>query len=176
MVFSRSAKLSSRDDGRVAVKGVDVRDWPDKPFRAIKMYLPGCDNIPYFKRFVRDFMALHKYNTLVMEMNASMGLKRHPELNPAWLEFARDANYSRRNYPPGTPHDLEPNSSYQDTADGGFLEKSEVVALAAWGGGIISNLSRSFPPLPIACVCWGRTRTSPRCPAKMAGHILPLES
>ena len=125
-------QLAARRDGRVVVPGVNVRDWPDKPFRGIKLYLPGRDNIPYFKRFVSDFMALHKYNTLMMEMNASMRLDRHPELNSSWLEFARDTNYSRRNYPPGAPHDLEQNSSHQDTADGGFLEKAEVADLARW--------------------------------------------
>jgi Glycosyl hydrolase family 20, catalytic domain len=66
-------------------------------------------------------MALYKYNTLIMEMNASMRLDRHPELNSRWLEFVREANYRR-----------QPNSSHQDTADGGFLEKAEVADLAQW--------------------------------------------
>jgi hypothetical protein len=109
-----------------------VRDWPDKPFRGIKLYLPGRNNIPFFKRFIRDFMALYKYNTLIMEMNASMRFDKHPELNEGWLDFARETNYSRRNYPPGALHDREQNSTHQDTADGGFLEKAEVADLARW--------------------------------------------
>ncbi len=125
-------QLAVRSPDGLRFHGVKVRDWPDKPFRGIKLYLPGRENIPFFKRFVRDFMALYKFNTLIMEMNASMRLDRHPELNSRWIEFARDINYSRRNYPVGTLHERQPNSSHQDTADGGFLEKSEVADLAQW--------------------------------------------
>ena len=125
-------QIIRREHGQLQISGVRIRDWPAKPFRGIKLYLPGRDNIPFFKRFVRDFMALYKYNTLIMEMNASMRLDRHPELNSGWIEFARDTNYSRRNYPPGPVHDAEQNSSHQDTADGGFLEKEEVADLARW--------------------------------------------
>ncbi len=125
-------QLAERGPTGLRFRGVNVRDWPDKPFRGIKLYLPGRNNIPFFKRFVRDFMALYKYNTLIIEMNAGMRLDRHPELNSRWLEFVRDVNYSRRNYPPGALHDRQPNSSHQDTADGGFLEKDEVADLARW--------------------------------------------
>ena len=104
MACSPCASWSRRKTGNCEFRGVRIRDWPDKPFRGVKLYLPGRNNIPFFKRFVRDFMALYKYNTLIMEMNAGMRLDSHPELNSGWLEFARDANYSRRNYPPGTPH------------------------------------------------------------------------
>jgi hypothetical protein len=125
-------QLIIRKQKNLQIDGVRVRDWPSKPFRGIKLYLPGRVNIPFFKRFVRDFMALYKYNTLIVEMNASMRLERHPELNSGWLDFGRDTNYSRRNYPPGAIHDMEQNSSHQDTADGGFLEKEEVADLAHW--------------------------------------------
>jgi hypothetical protein len=125
-------QLVATEDGGLRIKGVSIRDWPDKPFRGIKLYLPGRQNIPFFKRFVRDFMALHKYNTLIMEMNASMRLDRHPELNTGWIKFAHDTTYSRRNYPPGAPHDIEQNSTHHDIADGDILEKDEVADLAHW--------------------------------------------
>lgn len=123
-------QLLHRDSGQVQVPGVDVRDWPDKPFRGIYLYLPGRMNIPFFRRFVRDFMALYKYNTLIMEMGASMRFETHPELNAGWTEFVRDCNYSGRNYPPRPFHDMEQNSSHQDTADGEILEKDEVAGVA----------------------------------------------
>ncbi|MFZ0515930.1 MAG: beta-N-acetylhexosaminidase [Acidobacteriaceae bacterium] len=123
-------QLVFKQDHQVQIRGVQIRDWPEKQFRGIYLYLPGRDNIPYFKRFIRDYMALYKYNTLIMEMGASMRLDSHPELNSGWIEFVRDCNYSCRNYPPGPYHDVEQNSSHQDTADGGFLEKDEVADLA----------------------------------------------
>jgi hypothetical protein len=123
-------QIIQQDQGRLFVPAVSVRDWPAKPFRGIKLYLPGRTHIPYFKRFVRDVAALYKFNTLMVEMNACMRLDRHPELNAGWIEFARDTNWSRRNYPPGPLHGREQNSSHQDCGDGGFIEKSEVAALA----------------------------------------------
>ena len=125
-------QLAIKEEEKLRIRGVSIRDWPDKPFRGIYMYLPGRDKIQYFKRFVRDFMALYKYNTLMLEMNACMRLESHPELNYEWVQFARDANYSCRNYPPGPIHDMQQNSSHQDAADGGFLEKEEVADLACW--------------------------------------------
>lgn len=128
--FQSLRQLLHRDSGQVQVPGVNIRDWPDKPFRGIYLYLPGRMNIPFFRRFIRDFMALYKYNTLIMEMGASMRLDCHPELNAGWTDFVRDCNYSARNYPPGPFHDMEQNSSHQDTADGEILEKDEVAGLA----------------------------------------------
>jgi hypothetical protein len=125
-------QLIQKTNQGIRVCGLEVRDWPDKTFRGVKLYLPGRANIQFFKRFIRDFMALYKFNTLMMEMNACMRLDRHPELNSGWVEFARDTNFSRRNYPPGVPHEMEVNSSHQDTADGGFLEKDEVADLVRW--------------------------------------------
>jgi Glycosyl hydrolase family 20, domain 2/Glycosyl hydrolase family 20, catalytic domain len=117
---------------QMRVRGVVIRDWPDKHFRGITLYLPGRDNIQFFKRFISDFMALYKFNTVIVEMNACMRLESHPELNNGWVEFARDINYSGRNYPLQPIHDMEQNSSHQDVADGAFLEKEEVADLARW--------------------------------------------
>ncbi|MGH7867420.1 MAG: glycoside hydrolase family 20 zincin-like fold domain-containing protein, partial [Candidatus Dormibacteraceae bacterium] len=125
-------QLVQKGDRGLAITGVSVRDWPVKSFRGIKLYLPGRANIPYFKRFVRDFAALYKFNTLMVEMNACMRLDRHPELNKGWIDFARDTNWSRGNYPPGPWHGREQNSSHQDCGDGSFIEKSEVAALVRW--------------------------------------------
>ena len=125
-------QLVVKEEKEVRFRGALIRDWPDKQFRGIYMFLPGRDNIQYFKRFVRDFMAMYKYNTLILEMNSCMRLENHPELNAGWVEFARDVDYSCRNYPLGPFHGMEQNSSHQDTADGGFLEKEEIADLARW--------------------------------------------
>jgi hypothetical protein len=125
-------QLLFKQDNQVKIRGAQVRDWPDKTFRGIYLYLPGRANIPFFKRFVRDYVALYKFNTLIVEMNANMRLESHPELNSGWLELVRDTNYSYRNYPPGPFHDVEQNSSHQDNADGDILEKDEVAELAIW--------------------------------------------
>lgn len=138
-------QLPFKGESDLRFRGVQVRDWPDKPFRGIYMFLPGRENITYFKRFVRDFMALYKYNTLILEMNACMRLDNHPELNYGWVQFARDVDYSCRNYPRGPFHGMEQNSSHQDTADGGFLEKEEVADLARW---IRRNHIELIPEIP----------------------------
>jgi len=125
-------QLVGRQDHRLAIAAAQIRDWPDKPFRGLKLYLPGRDSIPFFKRFVANFMALYKFNTLIVELNACMRFDRHPELNVGWVEFARDVNYSRRNYPRGPLHGREQNSSHQDCGEGSFLEKAEVAELVRW--------------------------------------------
>lgn len=130
--FQTLRQLINRDAGTVHISGVRIRDWPDKPFRGVTLYLPARDQISFFKRFVQDFVALYKFNTIIMEMNACMRLDTHPELNHGWVEFARDVNYAGRNYPLRPFHEVEQNSSHQDCGGGSFLEKEEVADLAGW--------------------------------------------
>jgi hexosaminidase len=108
-----------------------VRDWPFTPFRGIFMYLPGRENIGYFKRFLNDFMALYKYNRIILEMNAAMRLDRHPELNEGWLAFGKDMNYTRRERSPGPGRQFQ-DSANADTGDFGVLEKDEVADLVRY--------------------------------------------
>jgi len=138
-------QLVEKTDRGLQIRGARIRDWPDKRFRGVRLYLPGRTNIPFFRRFVRDFMALYKFNKLVMEVNACMRFDRHSELNAGWVEFARDTNYSRRNYPPGIPHELDVNSSHQDCGDGGFLEKEELAELVRWAE---RNCIEVIPEIP----------------------------
>ncbi|RPJ81411.1 MAG: hypothetical protein EHM18_16970, partial [Acidobacteria bacterium] len=94
-------QLIRRDAKGTYLSGVRIKDFPYKPFRGVKLFLPGRDHIPFFKRFVSDFMALYKYNKLILEMNAGMRLARHPELNEGWIELGRNLNDTRRDRPLG---------------------------------------------------------------------------
>ncbi len=118
-------------DGTLQVPVVKVKDSPRYPFRGIKLYLPGRENITFFKRFVRDFAAYYKFNTIILELNANMRLERHPELNTGAVQFARMLNFSRLDRPPGLNMEYQ-NSSHQDNADGGILEKEEVADLVSY--------------------------------------------
>jgi hypothetical protein len=101
-----------------------VRDWPNLPFRGIRLYVPGPDNVAYFKRFLRDFMALYKFNKVIVEVNC-MRLDRHPEVNAGWIEFATDLQYSRLNRTEGPRGELK-NSSHYDAGDGLIIEKDDL--------------------------------------------------
>ena len=136
--------VESGADG-LSLPCLDIVDFPQKPFRGVKLYLPGPQNIAFFKRFIRDFVIAHKYNTVIMELNAGMRLNSHPELNAGWREMVQDTNYTRRNYPPGSLHGREQNSCHQDTADGEFLTRDEVAELADF---IRSQGIELIPELP----------------------------
>jgi hypothetical protein len=118
-------------DGVLSVQLMTVKDSPQYPFRGIKLYLPGRENITFFKRFVRDFVAYYKYNKIILELNANMLLERHPELNVGAVKFERSLNWSRLDRPPGIHMEYQ-NSSHQDNADGGILEKAEVADLVSY--------------------------------------------
>ncbi|HWQ54686.1 MAG TPA: beta-N-acetylhexosaminidase [Bryobacteraceae bacterium] len=114
-----------------SISAVRITDWPTASFRGIRLYLPGRENLGFFKRFVRDFMALYKFNHLVLEMNAAMRLDRHPELNAGWIEFGRDLNYSRRERSMGPRGEFQ-DSAHHDTGDFGVIEKEEVAEIVRW--------------------------------------------
>ena len=124
-------QLFSLTDDKLVVQQVKVMDAPKYPFRGIKLYLPGRENITFFKRFIRDFVAYYKFNTIILELNANMRLERHPELNIGAVQFERYLNFSRLDRPPGQHMEYQ-NSSHQDNADGGILEKEEVADLIGY--------------------------------------------
>lgn len=129
--FQSLRQLIERGADGIAVRSATIRDWPLLPFRGIKLYLPGHDNIEFCRRFIRDFMALYKYNKLFIEMNAAMRFERHPELNAGWIDFGKDMKYTRRERSPGPGRQLQ-DSANADTADGEVLEKQEVSDLVAY--------------------------------------------
>ena len=125
------------------IQGMEVTDWPNMPFRAIRLYVPGPDNIAFFKRFLRDFMALYKYNKVVIELNC-MRLDRHPEVNAGWIEFSKELKYSRSNSTLGL-HGEEKNSSHYDAGDGYIIEKNEVRDMVAFAN---QNFIEVIPEIP----------------------------
>jgi hypothetical protein len=121
-------QIINKDGKNISVPLLVVKDSPQYPFRGIKLYLPGRENIPFFKRFIKDFAALYKFNKIILELNANMRLERHPELNTGTIEFEKYLNFSRLDRPPGVHKEFQ-NSSHQDNADGEILEKEEVADL-----------------------------------------------
>jgi hypothetical protein len=131
-------------DGRgKRIQGVEVTDWPSMPFRAIRLYVPGPDNIAFFKRFLGDFMALYKYNRVIIELNC-MRLDRHPEVNAGWIEFSKELKYSRSNSTLGL-HGEEKNSSHYDAGDGYIIEKNEVRDMVTFAN---QNFIEVIPEIP----------------------------
>ena len=110
------------------VQCVNVKDWPHKAFRGIKLYVPGPENIAFYKRFIRDFAAYFKYNRIIMELNACMRLDKHPELNAGAVEFAKFMDYTRRSRTTGR-HSEDQDSAHHDAADGKILDKDQVADL-----------------------------------------------
>jgi hypothetical protein len=121
-------QIIKQDRGHVVLPQCTVKDKPRFPFRGVKLYLPGRENIPFFKRFIRDFVALYKFNTIILELNANMRLERHPELNVGAAAFAKVLNYSRLSEPNGI-NNKSKNSTHHDNAAGEILEKEEVADL-----------------------------------------------
>jgi hypothetical protein len=126
--FESLRQLITKDAGITTIPHLKVIDYPKLPFRGIRLYLPGRENITFFKRFIRDFMALYKFNKLILEVNGAMRLDKHPEINVGSIEFTDEMNYSRRGRPEGPGNQFQ-NSAHHDVADGQILEKEEVAEL-----------------------------------------------
>ena len=117
------------------VQGVQIRDWPNLPIRGIRLFVPGPENLAFFSRFIKDFMALYKYNKLFMEVNC-MRLDKHPEVNAGWIEFSKYMQYTRSSAMAGL-YGEEKNSTHHDAGDGYILEKEDI-------RNIIKNANNNF--------------------------------
>lgn len=129
--------------GGKEIQGLKVRDWPNFPFRAIRLYVPGPENMAFFKRFMRDFMALYKYNKVIIEFNC-MRLDKHPEANAGWIEFSKYMQYTRSNSTEGIKGE-EKNSSHFDAGDGYMIEKYDVKSLVEFAN---ENFLEVIPEIP----------------------------
>ena len=125
------------------IQGVKVTDWPNMPFRGVRLYVPGPENVAFFKRFLRDFMALYKYNKVIMEVNC-MRLDKHPEVNAGWIEFSKYMQYTRSNSTQGL-HGEEKNSSHYDAGDGYIMEKNEIREMVEYAN---QNFIEVIPEIP----------------------------
>jgi hypothetical protein len=135
-------QLVQKGNGK-SIQGLKVRDWPNMPFRGVRLYVPGPENIAFFKRFLKDFMALYKYNKVIIEVNC-MRLDKHPEVNAGWIEFSKYMQYSRSNSTLGL-HGEEKNSSHFDAGDGYIIEKSEVRDIVKYAN---DNYIEVIPEIP----------------------------
>ncbi len=129
--------------GGKSVQGLKVTDWPAFPFRAIRLYVPGPENVAFFKRFMRDFMSLYKYNKVIIELNC-MRLDNHPEVNTGWIEFSKALQYSRSNSTEGLRGE-EKNSSHFDAGDGFIIEKDDVRDIVRYAN---ENFLEVIPEIP----------------------------
>jgi hypothetical protein len=125
------------------IQGVKVKDWPSFPFRAIRLYVPGPENLAFFRRFMRDFMALYKYNKVIIEFNC-MRLDKHPEANAGWIEFSKYMQYTRSNSTEGIRGE-EKNSSHFDAGDGYIIEKNDVKSIVDFAN---ENFLEVIPEIP----------------------------
>jgi hypothetical protein len=108
-----------------------ITDWPLLPFRGIRLMLPGPENLTFFNRFLKNFMALFKFNKVIIELNSNVRLKKHPELNEGAVEFYEDLVYTRRDRPQG-PYGEYQNSAHHDAGDGTIVEQEDVRSLVVF--------------------------------------------
>ena len=140
--FQSLRQLIRKQDGYEVI-GVKVRDWPRMPFRGIRLYIPGPEQISFFKRFLRDFMALYKFNKVVIEVNC-MRLNKHPEVNAGWIEFAKYMKYTRTSELLGI-HGQTRNSGHQDAGDGFIMEQKDVKEIVEFAN---DNYIEVIPEIP----------------------------
>jgi len=110
------------------IRFASITDWPHMPFRGIHIYIPGPENISFYKRFIRDFAAYFKFNRIILEVNAVMRFDRHPELNAGWLQFHKDLVFTQRDRPKG-PYGEFMDSAHDRAGDGKVLDKDQVADL-----------------------------------------------
>ena len=139
----QSMRQLVRENEGFELVGVKVRDWPRMPFRGIRLYIPGPDQISFFKRFIRDFMALYKFNKVIIEVNC-MRLNRHPEVNAGWIEFAKYMKYTRTSELLGI-HGQTRNSGHQDAGDGFIMEQDDVKGIVEFAN---NNHIEVIPEIP----------------------------
>lgn len=131
-IIQQTAPASEKAKGSIDLTSMIVFDWPYKPVRGVHLYMPGREQIPFFKKFL-DWLSSLKFNTLFIETCGGMEYKSHPEINTAWEKFCQIA----RQYP-GGGYEMERTqpfvkmSSHVELGGGSYLRQEEVRDLVAY--------------------------------------------
>lgn len=122
--------VSNIEGNSIDIKNCMIFDYPHTALRGAHIYLPARENIGFCKEYIRELARL-KYNRIYFEVSA-MEYKRHPEINEAWVEYARDMNEfpeKAKRYQGGSHSPERPwykDSIHIENGGGGVLLQDEV--------------------------------------------------
>ena len=109
-----------------------VYNYPDKDFRALKLFLPARDNIAYFYELI-DYCLAYGLNAVVLEVGGAMQYKSHPEINEGWLEYCKKfKDYPGQSVEYQYSTDIPKNSIHWENGGGGVLTQDEVGRLVGY--------------------------------------------
>lgn len=101
-------------------------------FRALKVYIPGKDNLEFFREFV-DMCMFYGYNTLLIEIGGAMEYKKHPEINEGWVEYCDIfREYFGKSIDVQCSQPWPKNSIHWENGDGGWLTQDTLRELAEY--------------------------------------------
>lgn len=126
------ALMARAGEAKAVIPSCLIEDEPYKPMRGIHLYMPGRDNLVFFKRLLR-YLSRLRLNTVFLEIGAGMEYKRHPEINVAWEKLVRytgpfNASAERRVQ---QSQGYAKDSVHPELGGGSFLTQQEVKKLAA---------------------------------------------
>lgn len=81
-MYAVEAVIQLTSDG--FIPDVFVKDSPRFEFRGVHLYMPGPDQMDFFKRYVTEVVLPMHYNTVIIELGGAMEYKSHPEINEMW--------------------------------------------------------------------------------------------
>ena len=130
-VFYGTQSLLQLAEGADEIGCIAVIDKPHKPLRAVHLFVPSREQIPFFKRFVSEYLCRLKYNTIFIQVSGGMEYKKRPEINREWVKFSKTIKESREDSGerPATESvrlARAQNCTHWDLADGGFISQDEM--------------------------------------------------
>lgn len=109
-----------------------VYNYPEKQFRALKLFLPARGNEDYFFELV-DYCLAYGLNTIVLEIGGAMEYKSHPEINEGWREYCRRfTEYPGQSVKYQFSMDIPKNSIHWENGGGDVLTQDEIRRLVRY--------------------------------------------
>ncbi len=128
-------ELVEKEDASLRLPCCLVKDEPHKPVRGVHVYVPGRDHVPFFKRYVRDFLARYKLNTVIMEVGGGVRLHGHPEVALGWRKTVEgwyalgESIWTYGEAIPLGPEKRFQASTHRGVAEGEYIEKEDLAEI-----------------------------------------------
>ena len=103
------------------IKKCVISDKPMMEFRGVHLALPSRDEIPFFKKLVKEVFVPMRYNAVLLQISAAMRYDKYPEINEKWRHACE--MYEKGEWP---------MPAHYDFVGRDILEKEEVAQLCEY--------------------------------------------
>ncbi|MBP3361056.1 MAG: family 20 glycosylhydrolase [Clostridia bacterium] len=145
LLYGAYALIRESENGEI--KSGVIYNYPKMKMRAVKVFLPSRENIPFFKKFA-EFCSFYGCNTIMIETGGALEYRRHPEINEGWIEYCDNfREYQGKTIDVQKSFGWHKNSIHFENGGGSWLRREEAADIISYCRELLFDVIPEVPSL-----------------------------